>query len=31
MLKNGALIASGKPDEVVTPANLATVYGGDSS
>lgn len=27
MLKNGALIASGRPDEVVTPANLATVYG----
>ncbi|MBM7356001.1 ABC transporter ATP-binding protein [Lelliottia amnigena] len=27
MLKNGALIASGIPGEVVTPANLATVYG----
>lgn len=27
MLKTGALIASGIPDEVVTPPNLATVYG----
>ena len=27
MLKNGTLIACGKPDEVVTPTNLATVYG----
>lgn len=27
MLKNGALIASGVPDEVVIPQNLATVYG----
>lgn len=29
MLKNGALVASGIPGEVVTPANLATVYGVD--
>ena len=27
MLKNGALVASGVPDEVVIPQNLATVYG----
>ena len=27
MLKNGALVASGVPGEVVTPANLAAVYG----
>jgi iron complex transport system ATP-binding protein len=27
MLKTGSLIASGIPDEVVTPPNLATVYG----
>ena len=27
MLKNGGLVASGVPDDVVTPANLATVYG----
>jgi len=27
MLKDGALVASGIPREVVTPANLATVYG----
>ncbi|MGK9172513.1 ABC transporter ATP-binding protein [Yokenella regensburgei] len=27
MLKNGALVASGEPEAVVTPANLATVYG----
>lgn len=27
MLKNGALVASGVPDAVVTPQNLATVYG----
>ncbi len=27
MLKNGALVASGIPGEVVTPANLAAVYG----
>ena len=27
MLKEGALVASGIPGEVVTPANLATVYG----
>jgi len=29
MLKNGALVASGVPGDVVTPANLATVYGVD--
>ena len=29
MLKNGALVASGVPGEVVTPARLATVYGVD--
>ena len=29
MLKGGELIASGLPGEVVTPANLATVYGVD--
>ncbi|MCE9991997.1 ABC transporter ATP-binding protein [Enterobacter asburiae] len=29
MLKGGELIASGVPGEVVTPANLATVYGVD--
>ncbi|BBV66646.1 TPA: ABC transporter ATP-binding protein [Kluyvera ascorbata] len=27
MMKNGALVASGVPDEVVIPQNLATVYG----
>jgi len=27
MLKNGALVASGEPGAVVSPANLATVYG----
>lgn len=27
MLKNGTLIASGMPNDVVTPSNLATVYG----
>lgn len=29
MLKGGALVASGIPGDVVTPANLATVYGVD--
>lgn len=27
MLKNGGLVANGKPEEVITPENLAEVYG----